>query len=150
MTSDEINAAIIELDADENRPYRSCIGQKIIPYIGWYWRTVYFDDTSAGYGLGVIPAHTGEGNDNWKNDIMSAALRAMNPPNKKPLVGFMENNKWGYPTIHLNSEEWEQLKRLIVEAVESVKTLPHAECVQKFRAVDEYMQSFLSRMEPTQ
>lgn len=129
MSSKELNERIHNLDHSNVKPYVSCIGEKVIPYIGWYWRDVHFN-TVGKYSLGVIPVGTKE---------------VLSPTNTKPLVGFMENNKWGYPYVDLTRQEWSKLKALIIVAVMSIETKPLAKCTLAFKAVDDYMQSFADR-----
>ncbi len=91
MTSDEINKKINEI-ADEVEKYDFNIADsgKTIPYIGWYWRNVNWNRTT--YTIGRIPG---------------------------TFNGFMENNKWDYPTISLNEKEWAEIKRLIIAVCEN-------------------------------
>lgn len=65
-------------------------GGKAVPYIGWYWRDVDFDADHC--YLGVIPS----GADG----------------NYKPLVGFMENNKWGYDGFRVDGKAWTEIRAL--------------------------------------
>ena len=120
MNSEEMNKMIYEFDGKDNKPYESCIGKKIIPYIGWFWRHVDFDSKS-GYCLGVLPAFGG------KDSIEC---------NDEPKVGFMVNNKWGYYEFHISERIWKSLKGLIIDAL---KNQTH----DNFKAVDGYMQSLL-------
>lgn len=118
MNSKEINDKICKLDDIDPPIYESCIGEKLIPYIGWCWRTVNFD--AATYYLGVVPPIE---DDEWEQ-------------NDRHKVGFMENNKWGYHEFKIDKVTWSNLKRLIVTAVEE-------ETKEAFKMVDDYMQSLL-------
>ena len=123
MNSEEINAAIIKLDdhgRSKNEIYHSCIGDKIIPYIGWFWRPVNFDRDFC--QLGVLP-------------IYESRLER----NNKVKVGFMENNKWGYDMFKVEGEQWKTLKELIINAVKKKDS-------DGFGAVDSYMQSLLPKI----
>lgn len=71
--------------------------QKPIFYIGWYWRTVDFDAETCTFG--VVPPGT--------------------DGNCTPLVGFMENNKWGYPTVRATEPQWTEIKALLIAAAEN-------------------------------
>ena len=86
--------------------------EKTIPYIGWFWRNFNFD--SMPYTLGVIPADAEGLSENY--------------------VGFMQNNKWGYPYLEMNTEESLQLLFLIEAAVDSP-------CDETLSKVREFMQS---------
>ncbi len=114
MTSKKINKLINDLEDFENPIYKSCIGEKLIPYIGWFWRTVNFDADEC--GLGIIPKLT-EGFETTD----------------APHIGFMENNKWDYEEFYIDGDVWKNLKELIVDAIKSKQP-------DKFKKVDEYMQ----------
>jgi len=113
MTSKEINDRIDELSLRDDRIYESILGEKLIPYIGWFWRTVDFDKDYC--WLGIIP---NEGN--------SGA--------KKPLIGFMVNNKWDYDSIKVHGDLWTSIKDAIITAILS-------ENPEDFKYVDELIQS---------
>jgi len=104
MNSIELNAKIRDLD-NQDPPIFDAFGGsgKPIPYIGWYWRDVDFD--SDGCWFGIIPV----GADG----------------NSKPLVGFMESNKWGYREIRVRGETWANIRALAEAAAENptVETL---------------------------
>lgn len=89
MTSEELNQRVKQV-CDEVDVFEA-FGGKCIPYIGWYWRDVDFDAET--YRFGVIP--DGDGS----------------------LIGFMENNKWGYSRVEADETEWAEIKQLLVEAV---------------------------------
>ena len=87
MTSQELNDAIRKLEHE--RDYLEGPGGKVVPYIGWFWRTVDFDKPA--YSFGIIPGE---------------------------FVGFMENNKWDYEyTRQTTPEEWAEIKGLLEELV---------------------------------
>lgn len=65
--------------------------EKPIPYLGFFWRHVDFDAES--YDFGVAPI----GGKLW--------------------VAFMENNKWGYPTVEAKGDAWAAIKLAIRVAV---------------------------------
>jgi hypothetical protein len=94
MTSKEINDKISELDLLENKIYESCIGGKIIPYIGWFWRNVDWDKER--YWLGIL-----EDEDEVK-------------------IGFMENNKWDYAYVEASPEKCKEIKEAILIALDSL------------------------------
>lgn len=98
MTSDELNDALMKLEMSDTLPYE-CFGGKPVPYIGWFWRDVDFDTET--HWLGVIPAGV--------------------ESNETNLVGFMENNKWGYPEIKVEREKWAEIKSLLEKALTSMK-----------------------------
>lgn len=115
MDSEEMNRRIYKLDGKGDLPYEA-FGGKAIPYIGWFWRNVNFDrvDQHSRYGFGVIP--TGDdGND-------------------RPLIGFMQNNKWDYDYVWANQEQWDEIKRLIVVALTTMAQ-------EDFKHVDETIQA---------
>lgn len=95
MKSEEINARIREIEEDESIVYESFGGKKF-PYVGWFWRDVDFDDEEGG-SFGVIPS-----------DAKGSAI---------DLVGFMENNKWGYSYVYASREQWAEIKAAIIDAV---------------------------------
>ncbi len=86
---------------------------KAIPYIGWYWRDVDFNDEII---LGYCPP------------VMT--FLEQNPG----FVGFMENNKWGYDQWTITEEQADRLKGLLLVAV----AYPTQE---KLQAVFDYMQT---------
>jgi len=119
MKSDEINKIIEGLDDQtlDNPIYKSCLGEKIVPYIGWFWRTVNFDRKYC--WLGIIPANESE-----------------DGPVDGPRAGFMENSKWHHDEFKIKGEQWKNLKDLIINAVKKCDA-------DSFRAVDLYMQVLL-------
>lgn len=80
---------------------------KKIFYWGWFWRDVDFDKP-------ISLAYDVQG-----------------------LVGFCENNKWGYPTIRLSKENSEKLRELCEVAVENSTN-------EAVAAVNAFMKSQLS------
>lgn len=114
MTSKELNAAIVSLDDLPNAHELRSRDQmeKIVPYIGWFWRSVDFD--APAYSFGVIPAGTpaytmSDGN----------GTESYGPRSDAPCVGFMENNKWDYPyTRETTTEEWADIKRRLIALCE--------------------------------
>lgn len=129
--SDAMNAKLTEHDnvsiESGDQIYESSIGQKIIPYIGWWWREVYFHRpfTNGGYELGVLPK--------YKGSLFAGMTIDHNDTVK---VGFMENNKWGYQTLKIDAEQWIHLRTLIYTATQNNRT-------EDYKAVDDYMQSLL-------
>jgi hypothetical protein len=120
MNSKEINEAICKIDEDglsKQNIYKSSIGEKIIPYIGWFWRNIDFDADSV--WLGVLPEYKSQFE---KND--------------KVRCGFMENNKWGYEEFEVKGSEWQHLKELIIIALKN-------QTEDNFRRIDDYMQQSL-------
>lgn len=112
MNSKTLNKKIREI-ADDEQPYLvkglSDSG-KCIPYIGWFWREVDFDKP-------LTLGYTDE--------------KGFDVPH---WVGFMENNKWGYPEFACTKEQSAEIKRLLVEAVKN----PNNETLQ---AVFDYIQT---------
>ncbi len=80
---------------DSNIDY-DAFGGKPIPYIGWYWRSFNFDNFDRLFG--IIPAKE--------------------TPDGKPIVGFMENNKWDYDYVQADEEEWREIRQLLEIAVD--------------------------------
>lgn len=99
MTSDQLNKAISELECEDAGGFEA-FGGKPVPYIGWFWRNVDFDRTD-GYYFGVMPSGVEMGDRH---------------PQK---VGFMENNKWDYDTVHADAGEWAAIKDALEAAVAS-------------------------------
>lgn len=87
MDSTTINERIREVADDGDF---EAFGGKAVPYIGWYWRDVDFDADHC--YLGVIPLGADD--------------------NDKLLVGFMENNKWGYPGLRVDGKDWAEIRAL--------------------------------------
>lgn len=88
---DKYNAFCSE-NADTDNP--DCPHGKAIPYLGWYWRGIDFN--------GPIPI--GE---------------CTHPEESVPFVGFMVNNKWGYPERNLTEGERLQVIAYLDKAMES-------------------------------
>lgn len=112
MDSNELNERIAAI-CDDDMHY-AAFGGKAIPYIGWFWREVNFDHSSCLFG--VIP----------DDEVLG----------DKPLVGFMENNKWGYGYIHCDGEDWVEIKQLLEAAVTDT-------CRETLQAVNDKIQSLL-------
>ena len=110
MKSEELNAAIREICDDESFDAEIADTGKNIPYIGWFWRTVDFDSET--YDFGIIP----RGTPSW---TMSSGSddETHGPRTTAVMVGFMENNKWGYPYVHADKDEWANIKELLETAV---------------------------------
>ena len=90
-TSRELNK---KLEALSNRKdiYSVCGVGKAIPYIGWFWREVMFDNVTLCLG------DCGE------------------------FIGFMENNKWGYDYVEVNKENSDKLKDMLCNIVDNPTT----------------------------
>lgn len=86
-----VNNFCAEVADDESYP--TIFGGKSIPYIGWFWRDVDFTNP---FCMGVIP----KGRDH----------------NERPLVGFMENNKWDYPYADISNEQCEEIASKLLKA----------------------------------
>jgi len=108
MTSEELNKKIEEICNDTT--YYQIFGGKCLPYIGWYWREVDFDQET--YTFGVLPG-------------------------KKPRLAFMENNKWGYDSVHCPSQDWQEIKKLLEDVVQNF-------CKETLERVNEKIQSLLN------
>lgn len=61
---------------------------KIVPYIGWFWRAVDF--SAPEFWLGYCNDPQGQ------------------------FVGFMVNNKWGYPEFRITAEQAARVRELLV------------------------------------
>lgn len=88
--SDGQNAPLNELvaefsDFDDGEVDPRWFGKRV-PYIGWYWRDIDFENER--YYIGDC----GE------------------------FIGFMENNKWGYPERMLTPDEARQVSQIVAEA----------------------------------
>lgn len=104
MNSGTLNKKIADLDGNEEYTVKGLESSgKCIPYIGWFWRQVDFDSE-------IWLGYTDETGFDFPM-----------------FVGFMENNKWGYPEFKCTPEQTDQIKSLLVEAVES----PCNETLQK-------------------
>lgn len=104
-TSAELNEALSGICDDDGFGYHSAVGDKAIPYIGWFWRRVNFDAPGP-YVFGVIPAGTADAEVNG---------RPIGPLSKGNAVGFMENNKWNYPEVLATPAQWQEIRRLTNE-----------------------------------
>ena len=91
LTSDELNERIAALDGRDDLPYEA-FRDKAVPYIGWFWRHVDFDQDD--YSFGLMP------------DRLGGAL-----------VGFMENNKWEYNYTNCPPDDWQEIRQLLEAAV---------------------------------
>lgn len=78
----------------ENADNRDCLHGKAIPYLGWFWRGIDFK----GPPIPIGEARLKEG---------------------APFVGFMANNKWGYPERCLTEDERLQVIAYLDKAMES-------------------------------
>ena len=126
MNSDEINQGLCELEGDKWEhlvvPAMQSSG-KVVPYIGWFWRTVDFDapiclaDPTAGGQL--------------LSAFDSIEERDGDVP---PWVGFCQNNKWDYDMFRLNDKQSAEVRRLCEELARN-KTLSAA------AALFDYLQS---------
>jgi len=114
MDSNELNKQVRAICEAKEHPYVA-FGGKPIPFIGWWWRSVDWDAEM--HWLGVIPSECNDGG--------------------PPLVGFMENNKWGYPEIEVYGTEWACIRQL----VEAAALEPTAD---NLRAVDRHMQGLIA------
>jgi len=123
MNSDELNEVIGEVCDESDEHDFEAFGGKVIPYIGWFWREVDFDEED--YSFGVIPAD-------------AEFIDCQDGLGNK--VGFMENNKWGYPYVQANKEQWKEIKKLLVVAV-TEKT------VEAFDALNKKIQSLAEGLE---
>jgi len=96
MDSNEINRRISALD-EQDLPFEA-FGGKAIPYVGWFWRRVDFDTEDHSFGV----------------------IAGCNECSAAPIVGFMENNKWGYDYVFADKPQWANIKALIVTALEDL------------------------------
>jgi hypothetical protein len=106
VTSDELNANLRDIENDEAKPFFVAglyHHGKTLPYIGWYWRDVDWDQ----------PLRLG--------DCGS-------------FIGFMENNKWGYPEWRVTPEQDARIKEL-------ARDLASAPTEQKAEAFFLYIQT---------
>lgn len=99
MKSDELNLKIAEICDDTSIGFEA-FGGKAVPYIGWFWRHVDFDDGEC-HELGILPG-----------------IEDPFDSNDKPRVGFMVNNKWGYEYVPaVKGKRWEAIRAALVKAV---------------------------------
>lgn len=96
MDSKLLNDKIGNICAYDSSIEFNAFGGKPIPYIGWFWRDVDFDNFDRYFG--VIPVDSGYDDDE---------------NHEKPLVGFMENNKWNYDLLQASEREWKEIRRLL-------------------------------------
>ncbi len=118
MNSKELNDAIRELDGAEFDVKGLENSDKCIPYYGWFWRTVDF-------GEAITLGYTRE------EDREEANISFEQLPD---FVGFMQNNKWGYPEFTCSLPQTQQIEELLIKAVEK----PSNESLQ---AVYDYIQT---------
>jgi hypothetical protein len=118
LTSDVMNDLLVKLDGADDLPYEA-FGGKAVPYIGWFWRHVWFDTED--YWFGLLPEYALELESNDK-------LRA----------GFMENNKWGYDYCYCPPDDWLEIKQLLGIALAN-------QTRDNFKAVDNKIQSLLEQ-----
>jgi hypothetical protein len=118
LTSNEINEIIANWEGRDDMPYE-CFGGKAIPYIGWYWREVDFDDDYCWFG--IMPPY---------ENLLER--------NEVARVCFMQNNKWNYPELKISGIDWKNLKNLIEVAVIEPT-------YDNLKAVDDAMQVLLPK-----
>lgn len=90
MDSAAMNAGVLELNEIHQSAFPN---SKPIPYMGWFWRTVDFNDKA--YSFGVCESGDGDGR----------------------FVAFMENNKWDYDYVEADTEQFGRIKRLLETAI---------------------------------
>ena len=110
MNSEELNKAIADICDDASIAFEIAGTGKRLPYIGWFWRRVNFDQET--YNFGVIPHGTPS-----HTITCGDTVEERGPYSTAPLVGFMENNKWDYPYVHADACEWAEIKGLLEAAV---------------------------------
>ena len=111
MDSKTLNEKIRGLDGNEQFEVVGLEDSgKCIPYIGWFWREVDF-------GREVWLGYTEEEGDDYP-----------------PFVGFMENNKWGYPQFKCTIPQTQRIEELLIEAVEKTSN-------ETLQVVFDYMQT---------
>lgn len=90
MNSETLNEKIRKIsDLADNFTVKGLEGcGKTIPYIGWYWRYVNFDNRISLGDCGDF-------------------------------IGFMENNKWGYPEWDTTEEQSQTIKEMLEDLVEN-------------------------------
>lgn len=93
MTSDEINAGIHAIEGLEKNahlvPAPLLQAGKVVPYIGWFWRSVDFDAR-------IRLAHGIESDLTRETGAIVDDIPCW--------AGFCENNKWDYPMRTLSLE----------------------------------------------
>lgn len=119
MTSEELNKKIAEVCDDEFIGF-DALGGKVVPYIGWFWRQIDFDDMT-GHSFGILPVLTGL------------------DPNDSPRVGFMANNKWGYEYVEADATEWATIKDSLIVAVQT-------KSVSDFKTANDLIQALLKKV----
>lgn len=89
MTSDELNAKLQELsDREDFAPSALAGTGKLLPYYGWFWRSVDFDHPiTFAYANGC-----GDDVPGW--------------------VGFCENNKWDYEMFTASADDSKRVREL--------------------------------------
>jgi hypothetical protein len=134
MTSKELNEKIYAICDAKDLPYEA-FGGKAIPYIGWFWRNVDFDKDYCLFGM--IP-----GRECPNNHDCDRCMEDCDGPEtlNKPVVGFMENNKWDYNYIRCDGADWITIKELLVKAVRRPS-------YENFKAVNEKIQGLLKQEE---
>lgn len=99
MTSEELNAAISDLEATDGDMEGYKGDDKKIPYIGWFWRAVDFDKET--YSFGHIQSR-------------GVSLGGLQIEGAADWFGFMENNKWDYGySRDTTPKEWSDIKSLL-------------------------------------
>lgn len=92
LTSRQINEGLEKLsDDDRSKVIGLDDTGKSVPYIGWFWREVDFDDE---IDIGCIP---------------------------DKFAGFMVNNKWDHPERSLDSEQSSEVRRICEDLVQETR-----------------------------
>ena len=111
LSEAELNTAIKELDrflveGPKHLVPPGLVGTgKLFPYIGWFWRSVEWDQgCDKGYSL-YIPSNSAPGYD---PDMLG---------DEPDFIGFMENNKWEYATRRCTADAFRLIRRTFEAAV---------------------------------
>jgi len=89
MTSEELNIELALLADQGDLGFPHLVGSgKAVPYYGWFWRFVDFDQR-------IVLAYA----DKTGHDV-------------PPWVGFCQKNKWSYPTYRATLKQSAEIRRL--------------------------------------
>lgn len=116
MDSTELNTRLSDLDEgiEDSHTLQSPNGLqmtgKAIPYIGWYWRSIDWD-YACEHGLRIYAP---------TRRAKSQSASQIELSDVPPFYGFMQNNKWGYNEVWLNSFQ----ARMIREYAENLVSQP--------------------------
>lgn len=100
MTAEKLNARLHELDLE--------LDGQCPPYFGWGWRDVDWEGDHVHLSDGGV-----DGCPDWYGITFES--RFLGQAWEDPGVRFDESQKWGYPRLLIDGEDWTMLKKKVLE-----------------------------------